>query len=63
MVRKPDAGEYRAQSRARRWMREIALAVLLTVAAAAFIMVAFLRGNGTPQGAPLFETARKHASD
>jgi len=47
------------QSRARRWAREVALAVLLTVAAAAFITIALLRSNGAPEGAPPFETARK----
>jgi hypothetical protein len=43
----------------RRWAREIVLALVLTVAAAAFITAALLRGNGGPQGAPPVETARK----
>ena len=30
----------------RRWQREVALAVMLTVAAVAFIAAAFLRGDG-----------------
>ena len=59
MERNPITGEDRAQSRARRWAREITLAVLLTIAAAAFITAALLRSNGTPQGGPPFETARK----
>ena len=59
MERNPIARERRAQSQVRRWAREIALAVLLTVAAAAFITVALLRSNGAPQEAPPFETARK----
>jgi hypothetical protein len=45
--------------RARRWAREIAIAVLLTVAAAGFITAALLRGNGASQSSPSFETARK----
>jgi len=32
---------------------------MLTIAAAAFITAALLRGNGAPQGVPPFETARK----
>jgi hypothetical protein len=35
------------------------LALLLTIAAAAFITAAFLRGDGSPYGAPTYETARK----
>jgi len=62
MDRDPIAGEHRAQRRARRWVREVVLAVMLTIAAAAFITAALLRGNGAPQGAPPFETARKPAT-
>ena len=35
------------------------LALLLTIAAAAFITAAFLRGDGSPYSAPTYETARK----
>ena len=55
----PIGGEHRAPRRARRWVREIVLAAVLTVAAVAFIAAALLRGNGAQQGAPPFETARK----
>jgi hypothetical protein len=58
MERNPIAHEPRAQGRARRWAKEIALAALLTIAAAAFITAALLRSNGAPS-APPFETARK----
>jgi hypothetical protein len=47
--------------RAWRWAREIAIAVLLTVAAAGFITAALLRDNGASQSSPSFETARKPA--
>ena len=53
----PIAGEHRAPRRARRWVREIVLAAILTIAAVAFIAAALLRGNGAQ--APPFETARK----
>ena len=44
--------------RMRRWQREVALAVMLTVAAVAFIAAAFLRGDGSsPESA--YATARK----
>ncbi len=36
--------------RMRRWQREVALAVMLTVAAVAFIAAAFLRGDGGVAG-------------
>ncbi len=49
--------------RAKRWAREIALALLLTIAAAAFITVALLRGDGSPQSGPTYETARKPSAD
>jgi len=55
MEREPNAGGHRAQRRARRWAREIMLAVMLTAAAAAFIAAALLRGSD----APPVETARK----
>jgi hypothetical protein len=51
-------GGYRPRSPLRRWAREIVLALLLTIAAAAFITAAFLRGDGSPHGAPKYETAR-----
>jgi hypothetical protein len=54
--------EHAPPSRARRWMREIVIAVLLTVAAIGFITAALLRGNGAPGSAPPFETARKPAT-
>jgi hypothetical protein len=43
----------------RRWYKEIALAVALTIAAAAFIAGAFLRGDGTVPDASQLVTARK----
>ena len=59
MASDPIGSEHRAPRRARRWVREIVLAAVLTVAAVAFITAALLRGNGAQQGAPPFETARK----
>jgi hypothetical protein len=47
--------------RARRWMKEIMLAIALTVAAAGFIAVALLRGEQAP-GDPHLMTARKAPS-
>ena len=44
----------------RRWHKEVALAVMLTVAAIAFIATAFLRGDGASPEAP-YATARKPA--
>jgi hypothetical protein len=38
------------------------LALLLTIAAAAFITAAFLRGDVSPYSAPTYETARKPSS-
>jgi hypothetical protein len=38
------------------------IAVLLTIAAAAFITAALLRGNGAPGMTPSYETARKPAA-
>jgi hypothetical protein len=46
----------------RRWAREIVLAVILTIAAAAFITAAWLRGSGAPHATPI-ETARKPATN
>jgi hypothetical protein len=47
--------------RMRRWQREVALAVMLTVAAIAFIAAAFLRSDGSsPENTP-YTTARKPA--
>jgi hypothetical protein len=63
MERRPIAGEHTPQRRVRRWAREIALAALLTIAAAAFITAAWLRGNGMPHAATPIETARKPASN
>jgi hypothetical protein len=57
MERNPIAQIPKAPGRARRWAKEIALAALLTIAAAAFITVALLRSNGSPSSP--FETARK----
>jgi hypothetical protein len=62
MERRPIAGEHTHQRRMRRWAREIALAVILTIAAAAFITAAWLRGNGVPHATPI-ETARKPATN
>jgi hypothetical protein len=46
--------------RMRRWHKEVALAVMLTIAAIAFIATAFLRGDGGSPEAP-YATARKPA--
>lgn len=54
---------HKSRAPARRWAREILLALLLTVAAAAFITAALLRGDGSPYHAPAFETARTPPSD
>jgi hypothetical protein len=59
MENRSDIGEHAHQRRARRWMREIVIAALLTVAAIGFIAAALLRGNGGPSPAPSYETARK----
>jgi hypothetical protein len=42
----------------RRWYREVALAVVLTIAAIAFIATAILRGNATHE-VESYATARK----
>lgn len=52
-------GARRPRSPAWRWAREIVLALILTIAAAAFITAAFLRGDGAPYDARKYETARK----
>ena len=46
----------------RRWHKEVALAVLLTIAAIAFIATAILRGDGASPEAP-YATARKPAHE
>jgi hypothetical protein len=61
MAKHSGMGEPVAPRRAWRWAREIAIAVLLTVAAAGFITAALVRGNGVSQSSPSFETARKPA--
>ena len=43
----------------RRWQREVALAVMLTVAAIAFIAAGLLRSDGTSQDSSPYATARK----
>jgi hypothetical protein len=62
MEKHSNIGEHAHQRRARRWVREIVIAVLLTVAAAAFITAALMRGNGAPGTTPSYETARKPAA-
>jgi hypothetical protein len=61
MEKHTDIGEHAYQRRARRWVREMVIAVLLTVAAAAFITAALLRGNSAPGMTPSYEAARKPA--
>lgn len=58
MEKRPIESGHGNQSRVRRGAREIALAVLLTIAAATFITAAWLRGSIWPPAAP-YETARK----
>ncbi len=58
MENRSPADRHRPRLRAWRWAREIVLALLLTIAAAAFITAALLRGDGAPHYAPAFETAR-----
>jgi hypothetical protein len=43
----------------RRWQREVALAVMLTVAAIAFIAAAMLGGSDPSQDSSPYDTARK----
>jgi hypothetical protein len=62
MEKHSDIGAHAQQRRAWRWVREIMIAVLLTIAAAAFITAALLRGNGAPGMTPSYETARKPAA-
>ena len=59
MEKRSGMGEPASSSRAWRWAREIAIAVLLTVAAAGFIAAALVRGSGGSQTPASFETARK----
>ena len=59
MENRSDIGERAHQHRAWRWMREIVIAALLTVAAVGFIAAALLRGDGGSPAAPSYETARK----
>jgi hypothetical protein len=53
--------EWIRRRRIKRWVREITLAVVLTIAAAVFIVVAVVRGD-SGQNAP-YATARKPASN
>ncbi|MBO0741236.1 MAG: hypothetical protein J2P51_07400, partial [Hyphomicrobiaceae bacterium] len=59
MEKRSGMGEPASSRRAWRGAREIAIAVLLTVAAAGFITAALMRGNSGSQTPPSFETARK----
>jgi hypothetical protein len=59
MENRSDIGEHAHQRRARRWLREIVIAALLTIAAVGFIAAALLRGNGGPAETQSYETARK----
>jgi hypothetical protein len=59
MENRSDIGEHPHQRRVRRWMREIVIAALLTIAAVGFIAAALLRGNGGPSATHTYETARK----
>ena len=59
MAKHSDIEEHARHGRARRWVREIAIAVVLTIAAAAFITAALVRGSGAPESTPSYETARK----
>jgi hypothetical protein len=62
MEKPSDIAEHAPHRRARRWMREIVIAALLTVAAIGFITAALLRGSGGSAPTPPFETARKPAT-
>jgi hypothetical protein len=59
MENRPDIGEHANPHRAWRWVREIVIAALLTIAAVGFITAALLRGNGGPSVTQSYETARK----
>jgi hypothetical protein len=59
MENRSDIGEHAHQRRAWRWMREIVIAALLTIAAVGFIAAALLRSNGGPSATQSYETARK----
>jgi hypothetical protein len=58
MEKRSIAGGYSRRRRMRRWAREVALAVLLTIAAIAFITAAWLSG-GVSTSTSTIETARK----
>jgi hypothetical protein len=60
MEKRSIAGAYSRRRRMRRWAREVVLAVVLTIAAAAFMTAAWLRGS--VPGSPI-ETARKPPSN
>jgi hypothetical protein len=59
MEKHRDIVERAHPTRAWRRGREIAIAVVLTVAAVAFIAAALLRGGSAPGETPSYETARK----
>jgi hypothetical protein len=59
MEQHPPPGGQTSHPRFPRRIREIALAVLLTIAAAGFIAAALLRGDGGSPRTPGVETARK----
>ena len=59
MEKERDTGTGRHPRRAWRSVREILVAVLLTIAAVAFITAAMLRGSKAPGSTPPHETARK----
>jgi len=50
MEKLPEQRQYTSRPNLRRWMREILLAILLTIAAASVIAVALWRGDGANQG-------------
>jgi hypothetical protein len=50
MEKLPEQRQHTSRPNLRRWMREIVLAILLTIAAASVIAVALWRGDGANQG-------------
>jgi hypothetical protein len=50
MEKLPEQRQHTSRPNLRRWMREILLAILLTIAAASVIAVALWRGDGANQG-------------
>jgi len=50
MEKLPEQRQHTTRPNLRRWMREILLAILLTIAAASVIAVALWRGDGANQG-------------